>query len=100
MQFLILAYDAKDDDALNRRMAARDAHLASIAAYKAKGHMHIGAALLDDSGKMIGSTLIVEFENRAACEAWLNADPYVTGKVWQDIKIQECKIAPSFIKAA
>jgi uncharacterized protein YciI len=98
MQFLILAYDATDAGALDRRMAAREAHLASIAEYKAKGHMHIGAALLDDSGKMIGSSLIVEFLTRAECEAWLNADPYVTGKVWHDIKIQPCKIAPSFVK--
>jgi len=100
MQFLILAYDAKDHDATSRRLAAREAHLANIAEYKAKGHMHIGAALLDDNGKMVGSTLIVEFENRAACEAWLNADPYVTGNVWHDINIQECKIAPSFAAKA
>jgi uncharacterized protein YciI len=100
MQFLIVAYDAKDEGALERRMAARDAHLASIAAYKAKGHMHIGAALLDDAGKMIGSTLIVEFDNAAECEAWLHADPYVTGKVWQDISVTPCKIAPSFVAKA
>lgn len=98
MQFLILAYDATDSGALDRRMAAREAHLASIAEHKAKGHIHIGAALLDDSGKMIGSTLIVEFPSLLECEAWLSEDPYVTGKVWHDIKIQPCKIAPSFVK--
>jgi uncharacterized protein YciI len=100
MQFLIVAYDAKDAGAMERRMAAREAHLASIAEYKAKGHMHIGAALLDDAGKMVGSTLIVEFPTRADCDNWLNADPYVTGKVWNDITVQECKIAPSFIAKA
>lgn len=98
MQYLIVAYDAKDDGAMDRRMAAREAHLASVADYKAKGHIHMGAALLDGDGTMVGSTLIVEFESREACEEWLNSDPYVTGEVWDDIMIQPCKIAPSFQK--
>jgi uncharacterized protein len=98
MQFMILAYDATDDGAMDRRMAAREAHLANVAAHKAKGHMHMGAALLDDDGKMIGSIMIVEFGTRADCEHWVNNDAYVTGKVWQDIKIAPCKVAPSFIQ--
>lgn len=97
MQFHILALDATDPDSLNRRMTHRDAHLASIAEYKAKGHMKIGAAIMDDAGKMIGSTLIVEFPDRAAMDAWLKNDPYVVGKVWEKIEVRPCKVAPSFV---
>jgi len=98
MQFLILAHDAKDPDALNRRMAVREAHLALIECYKAKGHMHMGAALLDDEGKMMGSTLIVEFSDRAGLDAWLAEEPFVTHKIWADIQITPCKIAPPYLK--
>lgn len=97
MQFLLIAYDATDDKAMDRRMAAREAHLANIAQYKAKGHMHMGAALLDEEGKMIGSTIIAEFSSRAEMEQWLASDPYITGKVWTKTEIIPCKIAPSFL---
>jgi len=96
MQFLILAYDAKDDDALNRRMAAREAHLAHMAAAKANRWAHMGAAMLDDAGKMTGSAIIAEFPSRAEFDAWLASDPYVIQKVWGDIRVSACKIAPSF----
>ena len=98
MQFLILAHDATDADALKRRMEHREAHLACIARYKAAGHMHIGAALLDGAGTMTGSAIIAEFPSREGLEAWLAEDPYVTGKVWGKIEVQPCKIAPSFVK--
>lgn len=97
MQFLILAYDATDPDALARRMAVREQHFAVIERYKAAGHMHIGAAILDDAGKMIGSVLVVEFPARAALDAWLAEEPYVTGRVWEKIEVQPCKIGPSFL---
>jgi uncharacterized protein YciI len=96
MQFLVLAYDAKDKDAPARRMAARDAHLEGMARYKANGNMKMGAALLDDAGNMIGSTIIADFSSRAEFEAWLAQDPYTTGKVWVDVTVTPCKIAPSF----
>ena len=95
MQFLIVAYDANDDEALSRRMSARDAHLKLVEENKAKGHAKFGAALIED-GKMVGSMMVVEYESREALEAWLNDEPYVLQNVWDDISISECKIAPSF----
>lgn len=97
MQFLVLAYDAKDEGAPARRLAARDAHLSTIARYKASGNMRIGAAILDDNDKMIGSCIIADFPSREALSAWLDEDPYVVQKVWGDIQIQGCKVAPSFL---
>lgn len=96
MQFLILAYDATDSEAHARRMEVREAHLACVAKYKASGNMKIGAAILDEAGKMIGSVLIGEFPDRAALDVWLSEDPYATHKVWGDIRVMGCKIAPAF----
>lgn len=98
MQFLLLAYDATDAGALERRMAAREAHLATIDRYRAAGNMHIGAAILDDGGKMIGSCIIAEFPDRAGLDAWLAEEPYITGKVWDKVSVSGCKIGPSFLK--
>lgn len=96
MQFLILAYDARDADAPVRRLAARQAHLENIAAYKARGHMIVGAALLDDAGNMVGSVLMVDFPGRAECDAWLAADPYTVQNVWGEVRVQACRVAPAF----
>lgn len=95
-QFILIAYDAKDADALNRRMASREAHLASIVEWKAKGNILLGMALLNDAGQMHGSLIVTNFADRAAFDAWLAADPYITGKVWQDITVTEGKLPPTF----
>ena len=96
MQFLIIAYDNTDADAQNRRMAARQAHLDLVDVNKSKGHARYGAAILDDAGKMVGSMMVVEYPDRAALDTWLAGEPYVTGKVWHRITIQECRVAPQF----
>jgi uncharacterized protein YciI len=98
MQFLLLAYDATDDDALNRRMAARQAHLDTIERYRLSGNMHMGAAICDDSGKMVGSCIVCEFPSREALDSWLATEPYVAQKVWDKVTVTEAKIGPSFLK--
>jgi uncharacterized protein YciI len=93
MQFLIIAYDGTDEGALERRMAAREAHLVGTRAMKASGSMIVGGAILDDDGRMVGSSCIVELPDRAAVDAWLAADPYVTGDVWRKIKVRPFRCA-------
>lgn len=98
MQFLIIAYDYTDENALDRRMKAREAHIAHIALAKTKGHAIMGAAILDDeTGKMAGSSIIVEFSTREEMERWLETDPYLTEKVWEHVYVQPCQVAPSFV---
>lgn len=97
MQFLVIGHDGTDGDALDRRMAARPAHVALGDRMRASGQMICGAAILDDDGKMIGSVLICEFESRADLDKWLENEPYVTGDVWKTIDIQPCKVGPSFV---
>lgn len=96
MQFLILAHDATDSDTPARRMAAREAHLALIAEYKAAGNMIVGAALLNDAGQMAGSVIMADFPSRAELDAWLKREPYILQKVWGEVQVLPCKLAPSF----
>ena len=98
MQFLILAYDGKDSEALSRRMAARTAHIELGDRLRDEGHLHFATAILDDSGTMIGSMLVAEYESREELDAWLKIEPYVTGSVWETIEVRPCRVGPSFVK--
>lgn len=97
MQFVITAYDGTDEQALERRLLAREAHLQSIEKNFHAGHHLYGAAILNDAGNMIGSMMVVDYPSREALDAWLNIEPYITGNVWQKIDIQPCNVAQLFI---
>lgn len=93
MQFMITAYDGKDKEAMNRRIAARPSHIDGATKLKESGNIIAGGAILDDTDQMIGSTLYVEFDSRADLDNWLQQDPYVTGGVWQDISVLPIRLA-------
>jgi uncharacterized protein YciI len=88
MDFLVIAMDGTDEGALERRMAARDEHIAGIMKLKEQGHFISGGAIMDDDGKMIGSAVIVDFPDRESVEECIAADPYTKGNVWQDVTIR------------
>ena len=93
MQFLVVAHDGTDDQALARRMAVREAHLEGARQRADSGMTICGGALLDDDGKMTGSASVVEVESRAELDAWLASDPYATGNVWQTIIVTQFRRA-------
>jgi len=93
MQFLLVAYDGNDPDALERRMRIRQEHLGKIAILKKAGEMLFGGAILDDDGRMIGSMVVYEFPDREALEKRLKEEPYITGGVWQKIEIHPFRLA-------
>lgn len=98
MQFVIIAYDGTDEDALKRRLAAREAHIAlGDKMVAVKKHLY-GVALLGDDDKMIGSVMVVDFPSREELDAWLAVEPYVVGNVWQKIEVKPCRIGPSFLR--
>ena len=71
-------------------MEVRPRHLEGM---KALGKQVICAGgLLDDAGRMKGSTLVMEFPDRAALDAYLAAEPYVTAGVWQKIEIETMNV--------
>lgn len=94
MQFLVHALDHTDEQALDRRLAVRPAHFEGVRQLKANGHFILGGAILDDSGKMIGSMAVVEFADEAELRrVWLTVEPYVTGRVWERIEIRPFRVA-------
>lgn len=97
MQFLVLGRDGDDVGAHIRRQEAREEHLAYSEEAVKTGEQLLGAALLhSDSGQMVGSAMIVEFDNIEAVSEWLDKEAYVKGNVWKDIEIIPCQIGPSF----
>jgi uncharacterized protein YciI len=93
MQFLLIAYDGTDQEALNRRMKVRGEHLEKIEILKNAGECLAGGAILDDNGKMIGSMIVYEFPDKESLEEKLKIEPYYTEGVWQKVDIQPFRLA-------
>lgn len=98
MQFTVIGYDGTDEEALQRRMAVREAHIALGDSMVASGQQLFGVALVNEHGNMIGSVIICDFPDREELDAWLAKEPYVTGKVWERIEVLPCRVGPSFQK--
>lgn len=95
MQFLVIAYDGTDEEALERRLAAREAHLKSAKKLFESGKWLYAVGILNDEGKAIGSMIVCEFASRDELEQqWLKVEPYVVGNVWKEIKINRAQAAP------
>ncbi|MDN5285499.1 MAG: hypothetical protein JWR38_1773 [Mucilaginibacter sp.] len=92
-QYLITGYDYTDDGAFERRMNVRPHHLDGVRELKAKGNYIIGGAMLNEEGKMIGSTMILQFENEEELEAWKLNEFYITQKIWESVDIKPFKVA-------
>lgn len=92
-QFLILAKDEKDDDALQRRLSVRQNHLDRMKVELEKAIFITGGATLDDQGTMNGSMLVIDIEDMASAVKWINADPYVLGRVWGSFEVLPFRMA-------
>lgn len=93
LQFLIIARDGVDDSALDRRIAVRSLHFEGARKLKDAGNFILGGATLDEEGRMNGSMMVVQFETEKAMRQWFDNEPYVTGKVWQQIEVRPFKVA-------
>ena len=96
MQFIIKAYDGKG--MLGKRLEVRPRHLEGMA--KLGDHVICAGGLLDESGKMKGSALVMEFPNREELDDYLANEPYVLEHVWERIEIDlmNVVIARSILK--
>ncbi len=88
MQFIIRAYDGKD--MLDRRMEVRARHLENMG--RVNGKVICAGGLLDDAGKMKGSVLVMEFENRAGLDAYLASEPYIAEHVWESVEVESMNV--------
>jgi len=92
-QYIVTGYDHTDDGALERRMNVRPHHLDGAKALKETGNYVLGGAVLNEKGDMIGSVMVVQFENEEALNAWLQNEPYVTQKIWETVDVKPFKVA-------
>lgn len=88
MQFIIRAYDG--EGMLDKRMEVRPRHLEGIE--KVREHVICAGGLLDEEGKMKGSVLIMEYENRELLDDYLAHEPYVQEKVWEKIEVERMNV--------
>jgi len=93
MNYVIHAYDYTDEEAMQRRLTARPLHFDRARRLKENGHFIVGGALLSPEGQMIGSMMLVDFDDETQLEAWLDTDPYVTGRVWEKIDVKPFRMA-------
>lgn len=92
-QYVIIAHDGTDENALERRMNIRPFHLDGAKKLKENGNFVVGGAMLDDNGKMIGSVMIVQFETEADLRHWEATEPYIVDGVWAKYEIKPFRVA-------
>ncbi|WP_295770284.1 YciI family protein [uncultured Mucilaginibacter sp.] len=92
-QYVVTAYDFTDNNALNRRLEARPAHLKGVKVLKQNNNFIAGGAILNEQDQMVGSVMIVQFETEHLMQQWLKNDPYVMGQVWEKIDVKPFKQA-------
>jgi len=92
MQFLLIGKDGKDDKAMERRLAVREAHIKLGDEMETSGERWYGCVMLDDNGKMIGSMAVMDFPSEKELQEWLKKEPYVVGKVWKTIEVFKCNV--------
>ncbi|OGK20524.1 hypothetical protein A3C98_02055 [Candidatus Roizmanbacteria bacterium RIFCSPHIGHO2_02_FULL_37_15] len=92
MQFLVIGKDGKDEKAMERRMAVREAHLKLGDEMEASGERWYGCVMLNNDGKMIGSMAVLDFPSEKELKKYLKLEPYVVGKVWKTIEVYKCNV--------
>jgi uncharacterized protein YciI len=92
-QYIITGYDYTDAEAPQRRLNVRPRHLDGIRTLKASGNHILGGAILNDEGRMIGSTIILQFETEEALNNWKQHEVYITENVWENVEVKPFKVA-------
>ena len=97
MLYAIIAEDKPGT--LDKRLAARPAHLARLLALQAEARLILAgpcpAIDSPDPGPagFSGSIIIAEFASLAAAQTWADADPYIAAGVYEKVTIKPFKKA-------
>ena len=81
MYFVIHALDRPD--AGDARALARDGHLEYISEFE----IVLGGPLLDETGSMCGSLIVVDLPDKAAAEVLVADDPYTAAGLFEHVSI-------------
>jgi uncharacterized protein YciI len=82
--FALICFDRPN--ALDLRIATREAHLAYVGQHRAM--LKVAGPMLDEAGGMAGSMFILEAPDRAAVEAFTAADPYSLAGLFGQVEIR------------
>ncbi len=86
---MLIALIARDKaGALQTRKDNRAAHLAYI---QSTGVVAQAGPLLDDSGEMSGSLVILDVVDMAAAQDWADNDPYARAGLFAKVELTEWK---------
>lgn len=95
MLYVIFAQDITNS--LEKRLAARPAHLARLQTLRDEGRLLTAGPLpavdSNDPGAagFTGSTVIAEFASLAEAQAWAENDPYVDAGVYESVVVKPFK---------
>ena len=95
MLYAIIGQDVTDS--LEKRMAARPAHVARLQALQEEGRLVLAgpfpAVDANDpaTAGFAGSLIVAEFASLPDAEAWAQADPYVTAGVYAQVVVKPFK---------
>ncbi|CAM3847211.1 MULTISPECIES: YciI family protein [Rahnella] len=94
---LYVIYSEDVSDSLEKRAAARPAHIERLKNLHEQGRVLIAgptpAIDSEDPGAagMTGSLLVVEFETLEDAKIWADADPYVAAGVYKSVTVKPFK---------
>lgn len=95
MLYMICATDVANS--LDKRLAARPAHLERLNALKAEGRLIMAgpfpAVDSPDPGPagFTGSLVVAEFESLEDAQSWADADPYIEAGVYESVIVKPYK---------
>ena len=95
MFYAIVGQDTADS--LERRLAARPAHMERLHALQQAGRLLLAGPFpaidSNDPGAagFTGSLIVAEFDTLADAQAWAEADPYVTAGVYAGVSVKPFK---------
>ncbi|MGC8533940.1 MAG: YciI family protein [Rhizomicrobium sp.] len=86
MLFVISSLDRKD--ALELRLATRQAHLAYV---RDNQRVRLGGPFLDEAGNMVGSLIVFEADDLAQAQAFAANDPYTKAGLFESVSVRPWK---------
>ncbi len=81
-------------DSLQKRLAARPAHVARLQTLQNEGRLLLAGpfpavdAIDPAAAGFTGSLIVAEFESLEAAQAWASADPYIAAGVYAQVAVR------------
>ncbi|MEZ9370755.1 YciI family protein [Shewanella sp. 10N.286.51.B2] len=95
MWYMISSQDV--ENSLEKRMAARPAHLARLEALAGEGRLLVAGPhpAIDNENPgeagFTGSLVVADFESLVAAQAWADEDPYIAAGVYASVIVKPFK---------